>query len=109
MDLVFSTDNPFHVVGSLKLSQHKELLDIPKKQFEIVPEYKDRSVTAYRCVKDVYNRKMTVVLVHNPELLKGQLQGIILNIEKCTLKLQELKGRLRAWSEYRITKGKNQQ
>jgi transposase len=106
MDLVFSGDNPFHVVGSLKLSKHKELLDISKKQFEIVPEYKDRSVTAYRCIKDIYNRKTTVVLVHNPELLKGQLQGIMLNIEKCTLKLQELKGRLQAWSEHRIIKGK---
>lgn len=46
------------------------------------------------------------MLVHNPELLKGQLQGIMLNAEKCTLKLRELKGRLQAWSEHRITKGK---
>ena len=49
---------------------------------------------------------MTIVLVYNPELLKGQLQGIMLNIEKCALNLQELKKKLQARAEGKVTKGR---
>ena len=106
MESIYSQNDSFHIVGSLKLSEHKELLDIPKNQFATVKEYKVSSVTAYRSTKDVYNRKMTIVLVHNPELLKGQLQGIILNIEKCTLNLQELINKLKMRAEGKVTKGR---
>lgn len=106
IELIYSKNDSFHVVGSLKLGEHKELLDIPKNRFATVLEYEDRSVTAYRSTKDVYNRKMTIVLVLNPELLKGQLQGIMLNIEKCTLNLQELKNKLQARAEAKVTKGR---
>lgn len=96
----------FHVVGSLKFSEHKELLDIPKKEFTLVPEYSQDGVTAYRLKKTVYNREMTLVLVHNPALLEGQLQGINCHLEKCTAKLTKLKQRLMMRREGRVKKGK---
>jgi transposase len=86
----------FKVVGSLKLSQGKPLLEIPKKEFAPVPGERYQGVTAYRCKYPVYGREMTVLVVHNPELLAGQLQGITNNIEKCTFKLRELQRSLAA-------------
>lgn len=109
MDKIFGQDNKdlaFHVVGSLKLSEHKELLDIPKKEYSLVPEYREEKVTAYRRRKTVYGREMTLLIVHNPALLEGQLQGINENIEKCTAELNALKQRLLKRKKGQIRKGK---
>lgn len=96
----------FHVVGSVKPSEHKELLEVPKKDFSLVPEYKDTGITAYRLQKTVYGREMTVIITHNPALLEGQLQGINHNIEKCTPKLLDLQQRLAKREKGEITKGR---
>jgi Transposase len=49
---------------------------------------------------------MTVLLVNNPELMQGQLQGIKINIEKCAQKLDTLKEQLRKRASGEVTKGK---
>jgi transposase len=77
------------------------LLEIPKKEFAPVPGERYQGVTAYRCKEVIYNREMTVLVVHNPELLTGQLQGITNNIEKCTLKLRDLQLSLAAGKKVR--------
>lgn len=96
----------FKVVGSLKFCEHKDLLDIPKNRFTIVPEYEERSVKAFRCTRTVYNKEMTVIISYNPELFEGQMQGIACNIEKCVHDLKELKERLVDRANGKITKGK---
>ncbi len=104
---VFGTDNKcmvFHLVGSVKFSEHKELLDISKKEFQKVKEVPD--VTAYRLQKVIYAREMTVIIVHNPELEKGQLQGINNNIVSCTEKLNNLQQSLILRQTGKVTKGK---
>lgn len=109
MDKIFGKekkDLAFHVVGSLKFSEHKELLDIPKKDLTAVPEYREDKVTAYRLQKRVYDHEMTVCIVHNPALLEGQLQGINDNIEKCIEKLNVLQQRLLKRKNGQIKKGK---
>jgi len=94
MDLVMDSERPFKIVGTLKLSQCKSLLDIPKDGFTSVPGYESRNVTAHRETLTIYNKGMTVLVVHNPELLVGQMQGITRHIEKCTLKLAEFQCKL---------------
>lgn len=89
MELIMDGKRTFKVVGTLKLSQCKPLLDVPKDSYSPVPGYKSTSVTAHRETFIVYGRGMTVLVVHNPELLRGQMQGITSNIEKCTIKLTE--------------------
>lgn len=106
IERVFEEDPSFHVVGSLKGSEHKDLLDIPKKQFQPVSEHRYQGVTAYRCQRQVYGKEMTVLVVHNPELLSGQRQGIIHNIEKCTLLLGELQRSLIKRTTGEVTKGR---
>jgi transposase len=110
VDKIFGKDKneelAFHVVGSIKFSEHKELLDIPKSDFLLVPEYKDNGVTAYRLTKSVYERDMTVVITHNPALLEGQLQGIHKAIEKCMGQFDDLQHRLLKRKGGEIKKGK---
>ncbi len=106
MDHIFNDKSPFHVVGSVKPSEHKELLDIPKEDFSPVPEYSDTNITAYRLKKTVYGREMTLIITHNPALLEGQLQGINENIEKCIAKLQDLQQRLAKREKGELTKGR---
>ncbi len=95
IEKIFGSANAaFHVVGSLKLGEHKELLDICKKDYSLVSEYGKEQVTAYHLKKKVYQSDMTVCIVHNPALLEGQMQCINYNIEKCTIKLNDLQQRL---------------
>ncbi len=106
MEHVFNNkERPFHVVGSLKPREHKELLDIAKKDYSPVPEYKDAGITAYRLKKTVYGREMTVIITHSTALLEGQLQGITCNMEKCASQLQDLQKRLVMRKKGEITKG----
>ncbi len=104
---IFGNENKclvFHLVGSAKFSEHKELLDIPKKEFQKVKEI--RGVTAYRLQKEIYEREMTAIIVHNPELEEGQLQGINNNIESCTEKLNDLQQSLLLRQSGTVKKGK---
>lgn len=48
----------FHVVGSLKFSEHKELLNVPKKDLTVVPEYQEDRVTAIVCKKEFTSREV---------------------------------------------------
>lgn len=107
MDKVFGKEDQclvFHIVSSVKFSEHKELLEIPKKEFQKVPQYP--GMTAYRLKKVIYEREMTVLIVYNPELEEGQLQGINNNIEKCAEKLNALRQSLLLRSNGTVTKGK---
>jgi len=85
---------PFHFVGSLTPSHHKDLLEVPKSEFTPVNPEKYPGLTAYRTTKKVFGQKMAVVITHNPKLLQGQMQGIMLQMEKCVQKLTELQNRL---------------
>jgi len=49
---------------------------------------------------------MTVIIVHNPELEEGQLQGINNNIESCTEKLNDLRQSLLLRRSGKVKKGK---
>lgn len=54
----------------------------------------------------VLGREATTVIVYNPELEKGQLQGIQANIEKTKSELLEIQGKLFKRSKGELKKGK---
>lgn len=101
-----SGDMKLRVVGSLKLSQCKPLLEISKDQFVPVTGIKHKGVTAYRTTYEVYDQPMTVLVVYNPELEAGQLQGIQKNIASCTQKLADLQQALGARENGTVKKGR---
>lgn len=76
-----------------------ELFAVPKSNYkplscpEDAPE-KYKSLSTYRMGATVLGREATTVIVYNPELEKGQLQGIQINIEKTKSELLEIQGKL---------------
>lgn len=106
MKLIKDGDLPFNVVGSLKLSEQKALLEIPSREFEPVSGNGLENVKVYRTKLSVYGQEMTVLVVRNPALLVGQMQGITKNIEKSTLKLYKLQQSLINRATGRVTKGR---
>lgn len=111
LDLIESEGLNLHYVGGLKKNQVPELFAVPKDDYvkldcpdSAVEKYK--KLTTYRMEAEVLGRKVTTVIVYNPELEKGQLQGININIEKTTADLLELQGKLLKRAKGEITKGK---
>jgi transposase len=96
---------PFHFVGGLRLSQCQGLLDIPKADF-IKLDGTFHNATAYRTLKQLYEREFTVVVTYNPELYKAQMDGVLNNIASCQKALAALQEKLRLRKEGIITKGR---
>jgi transposase len=95
LKLVAST--PFHFVASLAPSHLKQALEIPLAEYH---DCKDQRLAGEKCYitkADVFGLERTVVLVFNPALLQGQLQGIMNNLHKTLKVLRLLQEKLSAW------------
>lgn len=99
-------DFPLHFVGGLRKTQLKELLDIPLSSYVPLKAPAFEGQCAYRTVKEIYGRTLTVVMVYNPALEEGQMQGILFNRERTTQKLLELQQKLMRRAMGETTKGK---
>lgn len=97
-------DTGMHFVGSLKLNQCKELLNIPLNKYRKIKELEE--VKVYRVRKQVFAEERTVLITHNENLVAGQLQGIGINISKCKKELKELQVKLKNWETRKNCKGK---
>ena len=95
-----------HFVGSLKLCQCTELLDVPLAQYQPMRSAGLEAVQAYRTRHTVFGQERTVLLTYNENLLAGQLQGLGRNINKSRKDLHELQCRLRRWANGSTTKGR---
>jgi transposase len=96
---------PFHFVGSLRLNQCSELLDVPKTNF--IPLAGDfHEATAYRTTWQGYGKEFIALVTYNPELYKAQMVGILANIASCEKMLTKLSERLRLREIGTVTKGK---
>jgi transposase len=96
----------FHFVGSLKLNQCPELLNIPKSEYSQLSGNEFKEALAFRTEKVVFKIESTVVITYNPELYIAQLRGVLQNITKCKIALQELKVSLLRREMGIIRKGK---
>ena len=99
-------ETDLHFVGSLKLCQCADLLEIPLSQYRELSASGLESVRAYRARRTVFGQDRTVVITHNENLLAGQLQGIGRNITKCRSELRQLQVRLGRWAVGKIKKGR---
>jgi transposase len=106
IDLLMSGDFPLHYVGGLKKKQTPELWEISKEDYIPLSGGSLAGQSAYRMEVDAYGRKVTAVMVYNPELEKGQMQGILINREKTTAKLLKLQQNLMKRAIGEVVKGK---
>jgi len=95
-----------HYVGGLKKNQATELYNIDLSEYEPLRSPSLEGQSAYRIEMDVFGKRLEVVITYNPELEEGQMQGILINIEKTNAKLLDLQQRLMRWASGEITRGK---
>lgn len=95
-----------HFVGSLKLNQCPEMLDIPCEEYRALEGDGLEGVTACRRRRVVFGQERTVLITFNENLFAGQLQGVGSNIAKCRRELRELQRRLRRRATGKVSRGK---
>ena len=99
LNLLEKDDVPFHYVGELKRKQASNLFAIRKKDYIPLecPESASenlKKLTVHRMTVNVFGRDVTAVIVYNPDLEAGQMQGINLDIDKTKDELLALQERL---------------
>jgi transposase len=97
----------FYFVGGLKQNQGYDLLDEAYNNYSFLNNDIFKETTAYRTSKEEFGIPVTVVVTHNTELYNKQLRGIIGNIEKCKIDLNNLITKLLLRANGTITKGRN--
>jgi transposase len=106
IDLLESGDCKFHYIGGLKKNQASGLFSVELSEYEPLCSPSLEGQFAYRSEMQAFGRSVTAVMVYNPELEDGQMQGILINIEKTNAKLLDLQNRLMRRANGEITKGK---
>lgn len=106
IDLLESGELKCHYIGGLRKSQARELFSVDRNEYVPLSGTSLEGQSAYRTEMEVYGRKVTVLIVHNPELEDGQMQGIRINIEKAEGILLALQRRLMRWATGEVTRGK---
>lgn len=84
-------ESPYHFVGSLVITHHRDLLRIPRHRFQVVAEGEFPGLLAYRTRKEVFGKERIVVITFNPKLYEGQWRGILWAIKKKGRVLESLK------------------
>lgn len=87
-------EGPYHLVGSLVPSQHRDLLAIPLRRFETFGDPRLHAVSAYRTSREVFGHHWTIVVTRSERLLQGQLRGIAQHLRKRRQALNALQRKL---------------
>jgi transposase len=95
LDLLGDKDIPFHYVTGLKRNQSDALFAIGKGEYKGLEGEELKGQSACRREDyEAFGRKGTALIVHNPALRDGQMQGILINIGKTTERLVGIQSRL---------------
>lgn len=86
--------SPYHFVGSLKLNQCPEIVDLQKEWFIPLRHPRLYGVSAFRYPRKMYGGNRTVVVTHNEQLFLAQSQSLLKEIRKRTQNLNKLGKRL---------------
>ena len=84
----------YHFITSLTLTHHKDLLEVPLRQYQTFSEPRLSGTTAYRTTKEIWGKERTVVVTRSKRLLAGQLAGIHSALQKKRALLRALKTKL---------------
>jgi transposase len=87
-------NSPFHFVGSLVPTPHKDLLSISRKAMRRLDPTQLPTVRSYRTRKVVFGIERTILCTFNQELFDSQTQTLSREIAKRKRRLQELRTRL---------------
>lgn len=95
-----------HFVGSLRLNQCPDLLEVPLREYRSMQAEDLQSVQVYRRRRKVFAEERTVLVTYNENLLAGQLQGIGRHLAKTRKELYELQAQLKRWAAGKVRGGR---
>jgi transposase len=87
-------NSAYHFITSITLTHHKDLLEVPLRQFQSFSDPRLEATTAYRTTKNVWGQDRTVVITRSEKLLTGQIAGIKTALNKKRLALYQLRAKL---------------
>lgn len=86
---------PYHFVGSLVVSHHKDLMAIPRRRYKRLHDRDLEGIEAYRSKKEVFGKTRTVIITFNHKFYKAQVRGIIVCLKKKIVQLRKLQARIK--------------
>ena len=86
--------SPYHFITSLTVTQHQDLLAVPRRQFHAFTDPRLAGVTAYRSHKQIWGARRTVVVTNSRRLREGQIAGINQALRKKRAALRALRTKL---------------
>jgi len=98
-------ESPYRFIGSLVPTHHPDLLAIPAKMFRPLDEEGLAGVRVYRCQKEVFKVKRTVLVTYNENLFVAQSKTLLREIAKRQQLLRELQHQLRRHREGKVQGG----
>lgn len=101
--------SPYHFVGSLVPSHHKDLLEIPRDEKNYQPldleGFSSGQWSAHRTQKEVFGAQRTIVITYNEKLYVTQLKTISREMGRAKGKLDETQKSLAAWRSGKKKRG----
>lgn len=83
-----------HFVGSLVVSQHRDLLAVPARKFTVVDADRFAGLTAYQTTTEALGATRSVIVTHSPTFHTRQSRGFDQTLAKARRQLAELQARL---------------
>lgn len=99
-------ETPYHFVGSLVPTHHKELLAVSQEHFCSLADDGLADVSAYRTRKTIFGAERTVLVTYNDKLFVAQCQTLLREIAKRRQLLGQLQARLQDRRAGKIRGGK---
>lgn len=96
----------YHFVGSLKLNEVEDLLDIPLEQYNLMNSPRLQGVHTFRTKKNIFGLQRSIILTYNEELFLTQYQTILRETRKRTANLKALGITLSKWLTGVMRKGR---
>jgi len=100
-------ESPYHIVGSLVPTHHKDLLATPRAKLKrLDPKRFSAEVLSYRTKKTVYGSEFTALVTWNENLHEAQVKTLEREVAQRREKLFVLQRRLQARARSRSPRGK---
>ncbi|TFH48316.1 MAG: IS1634 family transposase [Lysobacterales bacterium] len=98
--------SPYHFIGSLVPTQHRDLLEIPARRFHSLQADGLAGVSVHRLTRAVFGIERTVLVTYNDNLFVAQSRTLLREIAKRQQRLRELQLQLRRRQSGQIRRGK---
>jgi transposase len=98
--------SPYHFVGSLVPTHHRDLLATPARRLRALDEDGLPGVSAYRTTRTIFGVERTVLVIYNDNLFVAQSRTLLREIAKRQQRLRELQLQLRRRQTGQVRRGK---